>query len=276
MYKFYQFCNHLYMSKFKIINLFDKLFISISIFLIIYAWINFYVRNLWTTFFLSLIFSAACVFVLYYFLNKKQEKVELGKKNTDEMNKSFLVFRLTPRKQKMELLYNLLSKEFNTKLDNGILTYIKDEKKHLVIVATHIERISENDLINLIDEFLDIDVDVIDIICNDVNPNINSKIFVDKKITFITKQKLYLDYFSKYQIFPDNSKIDTSITKLRFKDILNNMFIPQKAKSYFFCGLILIFSSIILPYHIYYIVFGSLLLIFSILCKILPKLKKNK
>ncbi len=276
MYKFYQFCNHLYMSKFKIINLFDKLFISISIFLIIYAWINFYVRNLWTTFFLSLIFSAACVFVLYYFLNKKQEKVELGKKNTDEMNKSFLVFRLTPRKQKMELLYNLLSKEFNTKLDNGILTYIKDEKKHLVIVATHIERISENDLINLVDEFLDIDVDVIDIICNDVNPNINSKIFVDKKITFITKQKLYLDYFSKYQIFPDNSKIDTSITKLRFKDILNNMFIPQKAKSYFFCGLILIFSSIILPYHIYYIVFGSLLLIFSILCKILPKLKKNK
>lgn len=276
MYKFYQFCNHLYMSKFKIINLFDKLFISISIFLIIYAWINFYVRNLWTTFFLSLIFSAACVFVLYYFLNKKQEKVELGKKNTDEMNKSFLVFRLTPRKQKMELLYNLLSKEFNTKLDNGILTYIKDEKKHLVIVATHIERISENDLINLVDEFLDIDVDVIDIICNDVNPNINSKIFVDKKITFITKQKLYLDYFSKYQIFPDNSKIDTSITKLRFMDILNNMFIPQKAKSYFFCGLILIFSSIILPYHIYYIVFGSLLLIFSILCKILPKLKKNK
>ena len=276
MYKFYQFCNHLYMSKFKIINLFDKLFISISIFLIIYAWINFYVRNLWTTFFLSLIFSAACVFVLYYFLNKKQEKVELGKKNTDEMNKSFLVFRLTPRKQKMELLYNLLSKEFNTKLDNGILTYIKDEKKHLVIVATHIERISENDLINLVDEFLDIDVDVIDIICNDVNPNINSKIFVDKKITFITKQKLYLDYFSKYQIFPDNSKIDTSITKLRFKDILNNMFIPQKAKSYFFCGLILIFSSIILPYHIYYIVFGSLLLIFNILCKILPKLKKNK
>ena len=276
MYKFYQFCNHLYMSKFKIINLFDKLFISISIFLIIYAWINFYVRNLWTTFFLSLIFSAACVFVLYYFLNKKQEKVELGKKNTDEMNKSFLVFRLTPRKQKMELLYNLLSKEFNTKLDNGILTYIKDEKKHLVIVATHIERISENDLINLVDEFLDIDVDVIDIICNDVNPNINSKIFVDKKIIFITKQKLYLDYFSKYQIFPDNSKIDTSITKLRFKDILNNMFIPQKAKSYFFCGLILIFSSIILPYHIYYIVFGSLLLIFSILCKILPKLKQNK
>lgn len=276
MYKFYQFCNHLYMSKFKIINLFDKLFISISIFLIIYAWINFYVRNLWTTFFLSLIFSAACVFVLYYFLNKKQEKVELGKKNTDEMNKSFLSFRLTTRKQKMELLYNLLSKEFNTKLDNGILTYIKDEKKHLVIVATHIERISENDLINLVDEFLDIDVDVIDIICNDVNPNINSKIFVDKKIIFITKQKLYLDYFSKYQIFPDNSKIDTSITKLRFKDILNNMFIPQKAKSYFFCGLILIFSSIILPYHIYYIVFGSLLLIFSILCKILPKLKKNK
>ena len=95
-------------------------------------------------------------------------------------------------------------------------------------------------------------------------------------ILLITKEKLFIDYFSKYQIYPDESKINTSITKLKFKDILNGLFIPEKAKSYFFCGLILIFSSIILPYHLYYIIFGSLLLIFSIICKILPKIRQNK
>lgn len=264
------------MSKFKIVNLFDKIFVSVSIFLIIYAWLNFYIRNLFSTFILSLIFSSAIIFVLYYFLNKKQERVKLNKKSTDEMNKSFLSFRLTPKKEKLDLLYQIFSREYETKLDNGILSYVKDEKKHIVLIATHIDRINENELINLVDEFVNLDFDVIDIICQDVSQNINSNIFIDKKIVFLTKEKLYTDYFSKYSIFPDDSKIDTSITKLKFRDILKNFFLPEKARSYFFCGLILIFSSIILPYHIYYILFGSTLLIFAIVCKLLPKIKKNK
>lgn len=276
MYKLTHFCNHLYMSKFKIVNLFDKIFVSVSIFLIIYAWLNFYIRNLFSTFILSLIFSSAIIFVLYYFLNKKQERVKLNKKSTDEMNKSFLSFRLTPKKEKLDLLYQIFSREYETKLDNGILSYVKDEKKHIVLIATHIDRINENELINLVDEFVNLDFDVIDIICQDVSQNINSNIFIDKKIVFLTKEKLYTDYFSKYSIFPDDSKIDTSITKLKFRDILKNFFLPEKARSYFFCGLILIFSSIILPYHIYYILFGSTLLIFAIVCKLLPKIKKNK
>lgn len=276
MYKLTHFCNHLYMSKFKIVNLFDKIFVSVSIFLIIYAWLNFYIRNLFSTFILSLIFSSAIIFVLYYFLNKKHERVKLNKKSTDEMNKSFLSFRLTPKKEKLDLLYQIFSREYETKLDNGILSYVKDDKKHIVLIATHIDRINENELINLVDEFVNLDFDVIDIICQDVSQNINSNIFIDKKIVFLTKEKLYTDYFSKYSIFPDDSKIDTSITKLKFRDILKNFFLPEKARSYFFCGLILIFSSIILPYHIYYILFGSTLLIFAIVCKLLPKIKKNK
>lgn len=276
MYKLTHFCNHLYMSKFKIVNLFDKIFVSVSIFLIIYAWLNFYIRNLFSTFILSLIFSSAIIFVLYYFLNKKQERVKLSKKSTDEMNKSFLSFRLTPKKEKLDLLYQIFSREYETKLDNGILSYVKDDKKHIVLIATHIDRINENELINLVDEFVNLNFDVIDIICQDVSQNINSNIFIDKKIVFLTKEKLYTDYFSKYSIFPDDSKIDTSITKLKFRDILKNFFLPEKARSYFFCGLILIFSSIILPYHIYYILFGSTLLIFAIVCKLLPKIKKNK
>ncbi len=276
MYKLTHFCNHLYMSKFKIVNLFDKIFVSVSIFLIIYAWLNFYIRNLFSTFILSLIFSSAIIFVLYYFLNKKHERVKLSKKSTDEMNKSFLSFRLTPKKEKLDLLYQIFSREYETKLDNGILSYVKDDKKHIVLIATHIDRINENELINLVDEFVNLDFDVIDIICQDVSQNINSNIFIDKKIVFLTKEKLYTDYFSKYSIFPDDSKIDTSITKLKFRDILKNFFLPEKARSYFFCGLILIFSSIILPYHIYYILFGSTLLIFAIVCKLLPKIKKNK
>ena len=82
------------MSKYRIVNLIDKIFISVAIFLIIYAWINFYIRNLWTTFFLSLIFTFAVLFILFYFTEKKQNKLSLNKKNVDDMNKYFLAFLL--------------------------------------------------------------------------------------------------------------------------------------------------------------------------------------
>ena len=80
------------MSKFKIFNLFDKLFITVAIFLIAYAWINFYIRSLWITFVLSLIITFASVFVLYYFLNKKSSKVALSNKEKAEINKTFYIF----------------------------------------------------------------------------------------------------------------------------------------------------------------------------------------
>ncbi len=258
------------MSKFRIVNLFDKLFISISVFLIAYAWINFYISNLWTTFILSLIFSFACLFVLFYFMDKKQDKLSLNQKKIDNINKYFLAFRLTPRKEKLNILRNILSSENEIIASDDDLIYEKEGKRHLVIIATQYEKLSENDLLNIAEQYAEYNVDAYDIICNDTALNIN-KNFSKRSITFINKQKLYTDYFERYSIFPDCSMLNSPISKVRFKDIVKNMFLPHKAKSYFFCGLILIFSSIILPYHIYYVIFGSLLLAFSVACKVIPR-----
>ncbi|MBR1988166.1 MAG: hypothetical protein IKA36_03895, partial [Clostridia bacterium] len=119
-------------------------------------------------------------------------------------------------------------------------------------------------------------VDEIDIICESFSPNINTKILKNKTINLIDKTKLYNDYFLKSCLFPNSENIDSKITKLSFLDIIKNMFAPHRAKSYFFCGLILIFSAIILPYFLYYLIVGSLLLCFSIVCKLLPKFNKNQ
>ena len=100
------------MSKFKVINLIDKLFITCATFLIIYAWINFYLRDLWTTFILSLIFTFAILFVFSYFLNKKQTRINLNKKQLEEINTQFYVFKLNSTNQKLNLLKEILSKEY--------------------------------------------------------------------------------------------------------------------------------------------------------------------
>lgn len=256
------------MSKFKIVNLFDKLFITIAIFLIAYAWINFYIRNLWVTFVASIIVTFATVFVLYYFLTKKSAKLATTNKEKADINKLFYIFRLTPKEGRYNLLKSALEKTHKTELKNGVLTYFNQDKLHLVIIATKYENITQTELLNLLDEFLHVKADVIDIVCND-SAVINANIFKDKTINFITKKELY-SLFKNANITLDDSNINTTPPKLKFKDILYGMFTPNKAKGYFLCGLVLIFSSIILPYHAYYVVVGSMLMLFSVICKILP------
>ena len=242
------------MSKFKIINLMDKLFITCAVFLIIYGWLNFYLRDLWITFILSLIFSFSCLFVLNYFVEKKQGKALAIKKSAEEINNNFLAFRLCNEKKKLELLNKILKLKFDTTvLDFGII-YKHETKKILMLIASDFETIDNNNLLPILAKHSDTKVDEILIVCNEVSSNINKNIFNDKTIGFINKKALYVDYFLKSNIFPEKNNINFSHQKLKFIDIVKNFFVPKKAKGYFFCGLILIFSSLILPYHFYYII----------------------
>ena len=265
------------MSKFWIVNLIDKIFVSVAIFLIVFAWINFYVKDLWVTFATSLIFSFAIVFLLYYFLGKRQEKQALTKKEINEMNKCFLAFRLMKKSKQLNLIKHLIFAEYNLNEGNILstnkkLSFKDGEKNHLVILATDILKITDNDLINLLNENYDAKYDCFDIFCNEVAV-INAELLKDKKITFINHKTLY-EKLKTYNLCPDTENLSPSATKFRFKDFAKTMFLPNKARSYFLCGLILIFSSIIIPYHFYYIIFGSMLMLFAIICKILPKVSK--
>ena len=249
------------MSKFKFINLIDKIFVTV---------VNFYIRSLTTTFILSLIFSFAIVYLLYFVLDKKKEKANISITHADAINKNFFAFKMLTKQDKNKLLKSILEKEHQTKLTANKLTFVKDNKTHLIIICCFIDNITQNDVYNLISEHLTKQIDVVDIIGNNFSLT-NTKIFKNIEINLIDKRQLYDDYFLKYGIYPDDSNLEKNINKLKLKDVFKQMFLPNKAKSYFFCGLILIFSSIILPYHVYYLIFGSMLMLFAIICKILPK-----
>lgn len=262
------------MNKQKLVNLIDKIFITCAIFLIIYAWVNFYLRDLWITFFTSLIFTFASVFILFYFTNKKQTKTLTSLKQKETINTNFLAFKLMPTKEKIKLLNTVLSKTFLTTCKNNKIKFTdNNNKKNIVILATNYNIITDKDLLNILDENLEENLDIINIVCEDISTSLNHKILNNLEIKFITKKELYLNYFLKHNSFPNLLNLNLKNNNLKFKDIINNLFKPEKAKSYFFCGCVLIFSSIILPYLYYYLIVGTILLLFALICKILPKVK---
>lgn len=256
------------MRKTKIIGFIDTLFICFSIFLLIYAWINFFIRNLLATFILSLIFTFALTFLLFFFLDKRRNKKEKLKDYLKSVDKNFLAFRLMSLSEQIALINKIVSTKHNTKIINNSILFKESEKTSKILFATSIETLSDFDLINLLQGVKNINQIVI--ICNKVQPDLNSNLLKDVSIEFVDKTKLYNDYFFANSIYPNTEILNSKVERKKIKEIVKNFFIPQKAKSYFLCGLILIFSSIILPYHYYYLIFGSCLLIASIFCKIRP------
>ena len=272
MFKLFILCNNFDMSKYKIINLVDKLFITTAVFLIIYAWINFFIRDLLITFVLSLIFSFGVVSLIFYLYNRKKEKRANTKKYLTDVEQKFLAFRLLPKTSQLHLLYEIIKKSYSARILIDSIVYKKDGKTCTIIIETNVEKINNFNIVNLVQGKQN--VDEIEIICNDYESIINKNFLSDTNIKFTTKKGLYDEYFFKHSIYPNCSMLNTKNRHVKIKQILKNFIMPSKAKSYFLCGLILIFSSIILPYHIYYLIFGSILLILSIACKLQPLFKR--
>ena len=239
------------MTKFFMVNLIDKLFVSVCVFLTIFAWINFYTRSLWLSFVLGLVFSFACLFLLYYFINKKNEKKVKTKKQIEKMDLCFLSFRLMNNIEQLRLLVGILKLK-NYEIKDGILLYAKDGKTCAIICATNLNIFTENDFLNIVKATKNLNVDYVEIVSQKFD-SFNTKILKNIEYDLVSKEKLFKDFFEKENTFPDISELNTNIIKPKFIDLLSNIFIPSKAKSYFVCGLVLIFSSILLPYHTYYV-----------------------
>ena len=199
-------------------------------------------------------------------------KKNLSKQRIFDIEEKFLAYKLLPKHDKLDFLKQLLSNDYeNVNITNQTIYYEKFNVKYALLDATHIEKLTNNDLINLLCELPFENIKEIQIVCNEKSNDLNLNILKDCTIKIINKTMLFESFFEHYKTFPNAEKINLKSPKLTLKEIAKNFFLPQKSKSYFFCGLILIFSSIILPCHIYYLVFGTALLIFSILCRILPK-----
>ena len=263
------------MKESKFVKLIDRAFISFCLFLLLYAWINFYIRDLLSTFIISLILTSSITFIIFLHLNNKvKSKSNLAAVQID-IDKNFLAFSLLPENKKANLIKTILDREYMTKIEKNKVYYNLDNKR-ICISFLNKDIENQNDLIYAINELTLSGIDKICLVTNIINKNVETQLLNNIEIEIIDKTKLYTDYFLKYQIYPDKTNLIEKNDKINLAKILSNILDERRAKNYFFVGLILVFSSIIIPFRTYYLICASIFLCLAIACKIIPLFRQHK
>ena len=255
------------MSKFKFVNIIDTFFIALVTMLIIFAWIQFFIKNIILSLILSTLLSLAVIYLFRYIHSKKQTRYLSAMTKKDEIIKFKLAIQTIPHTQLISLIKRLIPKKYEIKVSKGNISVIKDTVLHIFI--THFDgELSESKLLEIIKTHK---CSNITIFCLSFNNNLKQicNAFKNKTISLIDLEQLY-NLFNQNNITIDTSNIDLSKHKITLLEILKNAVSRNKSKGYFISGLVLLFTSLIIPYKIYYVVFSTVLFALSLLCRLKP------
>lgn len=258
------------MSKFKFVNIIDTVFVSVATFFIVFAWIQFFVKALMLSLLLSIIITISILFV-FRWLKTKKYNTKQNQLNTSSRLAHFkLGIQTMPSTQLTALLKKVLPSHYLPKINKGDINFIKDNNNH-TFTFYYSGELNEAKLLELIKTKK---TNNLTIFCSNYNNDVKliANAFKNKHISLISLDQLF-EIFNSKNIEIDTSHIDLNKHKITLKEIIKNSISRQKSKGYFISGLILLFTSLIIPYKIYYVVFSSILFLLSLLCRLKPSHK---
>lgn len=238
----------------KLSKISNMLFLTTIIFCLFFLWCNFYTKSLKISFFSSIIISI-CFLILFVIISNYLSK---RKSKSIEKTNSIEKFKLNLMYSQVSNVLNLLKTMLNFTSNKEIEKnhFLLDNQKDLFIFLQ--ESISQNDIQSIFQNRQKNEIIIVSISKFDLPINID-KITIE----FIDLQSLYL--------FCQENSINTlqcvnhiKKPKYRLKDIFCIVLNKEKSKSYFWLGIVLLFSSLFTPFSTYYMVFATILFLLSL------------
>ena len=258
-------------------NVIDTIITSIIFFVLFFCWLNFYIKNTILSVFLSIFLTFLIVFFLFFFKSKRNKKKNLSSKKQKEATNCIVQLKFSTEADVKKYFKNILKNDYSVKTIKSGLLLEKDNKKILFSIAFNQEIFNIDNLAKTFAQAKNLDVNELIIVANNFDEKCKNLANAIKEIKIST-----FDAFDTYEKFIEpsgilpNKVIDTSKAKLSFRQVLNYAFSKERTKHYLLFGLILIISSFFVYFKVYYLVFGSILLVFALLTRIIPKLKKEQ
>lgn len=258
-------------------NVIDIIITSIIFFILFFCWLNFYIKNTILSVFLGVFLTFLIVFFLFFFKSKRNKRKNFSSKKQKEATDCAVQLKFSDELEVKKYFKKILKNDYSVKTIKSGLLLEKENIKILFVMNFGQEIFNIDNLAKTFAQAKNLNVNEIIIVANAFDEKCKSLANAIKeiKISIFDAFDTYEKFIEPSKIFP-NKVIDTSKAKLSFKQVINYAFSKERTKHYLLFGLILIISSFFVYFKVYYLVFGSILLVFALLTRILPKFKKEQ
>ena len=242
------------MKKIRISNIFDFLIGTSFLFLVFFVWTRYFVHKIWLTIIISSVLTFFAISIYHIIQTKRQNKKILSEnemKNAHQISTKFLLMT------KQEIL-----KEFEKYLS---IKYLTKSKSDYLIINDNILRpifssatISDRDVIESYTKIKKMNVKKLIIVCQGASTEAKkiAELITDKKVVVLEEFDAFENIYKplKFEI-PKNAN---ERSKKNIGDYVSFALKKERTKNYLIVAFFLLFSSFILRYNIYYVVFASI------------------
>ena len=202
--------------------------------------------------------------------NKKRQSKINGKKERLNRDQTLLTLNFMPTKNLYSLFERML-KTYDVKFSRSGNVITLPSHNAVILLSCGIDGVSKTDVVKTYNRTLKDGVGAI--FCTSISQEVLdfSKRFSDK-IKIVDGDKVYA-YLKNADALPQPN---VTILPPKKPNIVRAFFEKRNAKRYLFLGLSFFLMSFFVSIKLYYITFGSALIIFAIACKFFAVDKKNK
>lgn len=250
------------MKKSKLSLLFDFLFGVSAVFLVVFVWTRYFLHDFWLTIVLSVIISF-CVCSLYYFVGrKKRKKLEISKSEVKKISDISTYFLLSTKTETLKTFLNFLPKEKNPKIKSDMILCEKTALRPLY----HSTEITDKDVIESYAKIKNTAFEKLIICCKSASAKAKeiAGLISSKEILILTEVDAYKKIYLPVDFNPPIIEVSPKNKQNNLKNLASVAFNKKRTKDYFIVSVILFFSSFILRYNIYYLIWSTVTCSFAL------------
>ncbi len=250
------------MIKSKLAIFFDSFFSSLITNFLLFVWINRYVKNAFLSLFICNLISLCLFFALFLQQNKKYniKKIKHNQQKFLENSYQHLIFCEEKECQKyFETLFSCthINGCFYENYSNIFFINTKTQTTENDFFSANNLYLKSNKSKNII------------FICGDISENFTKLISSSPNKFYVFNKLNLFEIMQDKQIYPIKEIPLNNQKQFNFKSLkskLSSSLTRNRFKDFFISGVSLLTISLFIPHSLYYMFFGSLLIIFSIFC----------
>lgn len=269
--------NKYYMKKFIVFEIISVVFRLLLIFLISFVWLRYITRDFKLSVILSIFTTLVVDFTIKFFSDKKKRKGILKEKEKQEIESYINTFIFNDDNYSVNFFYNLATKRHTATKNRRFVTVIHPESKIILFPFFLYRAFDTDDLIFIYNNIKNQEFSKLIICTNKISPDaIKLCKKINSKIILLDGEQTYLKLLLEYNFYPEKMPSLKQTETLSWKDLLAYTLNKKRTKGYFLSSIVLLISSFVVSYNLYYVIMSSVLLLLALVSFINPKFNKPK